>query len=130
MRFFPVVFLLSFAGVAVAEDANTVEALSEIGDSEVASMERQSIQSRGRDTAFEVSVKWRDPGQRPPDAPAGRVIRYVANCSEKTIVVAAVTTMDQNGRIRKRYLVPPGGADFLPAKEGSAEQRWMKDACG
>jgi hypothetical protein len=40
-----------------------------------------------------------------------------------------VATVDENGRMLKSYVVPPGGTDFVPAGEGSREARWLREAC-
>lgn len=116
-------------GIATAEDTYVVESLSEIRDFEAASLDTQSIEARGEITRFDVRVKWRDPGQRPPNAPASRIIRYAAKCGEKTLGVVAVAAIDQNGKMLKSYLIPPGGTDFLPVSEGSREAQWLKEAC-
>src|SRR5688572_7812635 len=108
-----------FAGILAAAEAYTVESLSEIRESETATMDSQSILVRGAEAGFEVRVEWRDPAQRPDGAPAARVIRYVAKCPDRTIGVAAVTILAPDGRILRRHLIPPGGADFSPVQEGS-----------
>jgi len=118
-----------FAGVAAAEEAQTAETLAEVRDFEVASLDSQSIEARDDTVRFEVVVKWRDPEQRPPGAAASRVIRYVAKCGEKTLGVVAAATIDQNGRMLKSYVIPPGGTDFLPTKEGSREAQWLGQVC-
>ncbi|HEX7812539.1 MAG TPA: hypothetical protein VF460_11575 [Burkholderiales bacterium] len=117
------------AGAATAEDTLTAESLSEIRDFEIASLDAPSIEARGGISRFDVRVKWRDPEQRPPNAPASRIVRYVAKCGEKTLGVAAVAAIDQNGKMLKSYVIPPGGTDFLPAKEGSREAQWLAQVC-
>jgi hypothetical protein len=117
------------AGAAAAQDTPTVESLSEIRDFELASLDTTSIESRGEVTRFDVRVKWRDPEQRPPNAPASRIIRYVAKCGEKTLGAVAVAAIDQNGKMLKSFVTPPGATDFLPAKEGSREAGWLGQAC-
>ncbi len=117
------------AGAAVAQDTNTAESLSQVRDFELASLDTLSIESRGDLTRFDVSVKWRDPEQRPPNAPASRVIRYVAKCGEKTLGLVAVAAIDQNGKMLKSYVIPPGGTDFVLANEGSREAQWLGQAC-
>lgn len=115
--------------VALAQGAYTVEELSEIRDFETAAMDSRSIASLGNDTRFEVHVRWRDPEQRPPTAPVKRVIRFLAKCKEKTLGVIAVVTFDDQNRMMKNYLIPPGASDFVPVKEGSREERWLKEVC-
>lgn len=129
MRFVFALVIAMFAGGGAAEDAQTAETLAEVRDFEVASLDRQSIEARDDTVRFEVVVKWRDPEQRPPGAAASRVIRYVAKCGEKTLGVVAAAVIDQNGRMLKSYVIPPGGTDFLPAKEGSREAQWFGQVC-
>jgi hypothetical protein len=119
----------ALAGVAIAEATDTAESLSEIRDFETVSLDTQTIEAKGDVTRFDVHVKWRDPEQRPPNAPASRIIRYVAKCGEKTLGVAAVAAIDQNGKMLKSHVIPPGGTDFLPVKEGSREAQWLGQAC-
>jgi len=122
-------FIAVFAGAAVADDAQTAETLAEVRDFEVASLDRQSIEARGDTVRFDVVVKWRDPAQRPPQAAASRVIRYAAKCADKTLGVVAAAALDQNGRLLKSYVIPPGGTDFLVPKEGSGESGWLGQVC-
>lgn len=120
---------LLLAPAAFAEEAYTLESLSAIRDFETADLDRQSIQRLGELTRFDVRVRWRDPEQRPPNAPASRFIRYVAKCGEKSMGVAAVATVDGNGKMLKSYVVPPGGSDFASPVEGSREAGLLQAAC-
>lgn len=129
MRTLFALLLALIAGTAAAQDGYSVETLSEIRDFEVASLDTQTIVARDDVTRFDVLVKWRNPEHRPPNAPASRMIRYVAKCADKTLGVAAVATIDPNGRMLKSYVIPPGGTDFLPASEGSREAKWLMEAC-
>jgi hypothetical protein len=118
------------AGVSVfAQGSGTIEELAIIRDFEVAQIDRQAVRIVGEEARADVRVTWRDPGQRPPDAPASRVIRYIVKCKDQTIGLAAVMTIDQNGKMIKRHVVPPGGWDFVPLKKGSFEERWFKEVC-
>jgi hypothetical protein len=124
----PIAFAL--ASAAFAQDApDTIEALSVIRDSETARLDQQTIQQRGDVTRFDVRVQPRDPEQQATDAPAGRFIRYVARCGEKSMGVAAVATIDRQGKMLKSYVVPPGAADFAVPADGSMEARWLAEAC-
>lgn len=129
MRIFLALTLGMLAGAAAAKEEHTAESLSEIRDFEVATLDIRSIEARGEGVRFDVLVKWRDPAQQPPHAPSSRVIRYLAKCAGKTLGVAAVATVDNNGRMLKSYVIPPGGADFLPAPAGSREAQWLDQAC-
>ncbi|HWH47781.1 MAG TPA: surface-adhesin E family protein [Burkholderiales bacterium] len=118
------------AGPAVfARDADTLEELAVVRDFEVVQIDRQTVRIAGDEARVDVRVTWRDPAQRPPDAAASRVIRYILKCKDQTTGVAAVTTIDQNGKMIKRFVTPPGSWDFVGPKPGSYEQRWLKEVC-
>jgi len=121
--------LVLLAGASGAADPDTAETLAQVRDFEVASLDTRSIEIRDGTARFEVRVQWRDPAQRPPQAAASRVIRYAARCADKTLGVIAVATLDQNGRMLKSFVIPPGGTDFLPAADGSREAQWLGQAC-
>jgi hypothetical protein len=126
----PVLALLLLAPAAAAQDSGaTLESLAVVQEFERAELDPQSIQSQGELTRFDVRVDWRDPAQKPPGAPAGRYIRFVAKCAGKSLRVAAVATLDDNGRMLKSHVVPPGGSDFLVPAAGSREAGWMQAAC-
>ena len=114
---------------AASHGADVVEALASISADETASLDAQSIQVRGDLTRFDVKVAWRDPAQRPAGTPANRIIRYVAQCTRKVLMVSAVATRDESGRMLKSYVVPPGAADFSAPAEGSREAGWLAAAC-
>ena len=114
---------------AFAGDADTIEQLAIVRDFEVAQIDRQAVRIVGDEARVDVRVTWRDPGQRPSEAAASRVIRYIVKCKEQMIGLAAVTTIDQHGKMIKRQVVPPGSWDFVPATKGSHEERWVKEVC-
>ncbi len=114
---------------AWAADPKTVEELAVIGQAESARLDKSTIVSRGDQIRFDVSVAWRDPAQRPEGAAATRVVRYVANCKDKTLSLAMVETSDQDGRTLKRYLVPPGTGEYAAPQAGSLEAGWLSQAC-
>jgi hypothetical protein len=112
-----------------AQDSGTIEELAIIRDFEVAQIDRQTVRIVGEEARVDVRVTWRDPAQRPSDAPASRVIRYIVKCKDRTLGLAAVMTIDQNGKMIKRFVTPPGSWDFVPPNKGSHEERWMKEVC-
>jgi hypothetical protein len=112
-----------------AQAADPVESLASIDEGESASLDRQSIQAQGGLTRFDVRVAWRDPAQRPAGAAASRIVRYVAQCGQGTLALAAVATLDTEGRMMKSYVVPPGGSEFAAPAAGSREADWIQAAC-
>lgn len=118
-----------FAAAAVAQSGQSAESLSKIRANDVASLDAQSIRAHDGLVRFDVRVGWGNPEARPPEAPASRVIRYVARCGEKTLGVAAVTTFGAKGTMMKSYLVPPDEMDFTPPGEETPEAGWLAAAC-
>jgi hypothetical protein len=114
---------------AAAPAAPSAESLATIGEAEVASLDANSIQSRGGVQRFDVRVSWRDAQKRPAGAAASRVVRYLARCEQGTMALAAVATLDDNGRMLKSHVVPPGGAEYAAPVAGSREAHWLQDAC-
>jgi hypothetical protein len=121
--------MMAAAIIAAAAPADGVESLAKIGEGEVANFDAQSVQSRGGMQRFDVRVSWREAQQRPPGAAASRVVRYVARCEQGTMALAAVATIDDNGRMMKSYVVPPGGSEFAAPGPGSREAGWLEAAC-
>jgi hypothetical protein len=120
---------VAFAGAAAAQADQAAESLSRLSANDVASLDTQSIRAHGGMAYFDVRVGWGNPEARPPEAPASRVIRYVARCGEKTLGVAAVTTFSAKGAMMKRYRVPPDEMDFASPREETAEAGWLAAAC-
>ena len=125
----PLMIALMVGASVYARDTDTIEQLAEVRDFEVARIDKATVKTLGGETRVDVHVTWRDLGQRPPDAPASRVLRYIVKCKDQTIGLAAVTTIDQNGKMIKRFVTPPGSLDFVPAKKGAHEERWVKEVC-
>lgn len=115
---------------ALAADPKTVEEVAVIRDAEVARLDRLSIRKAGDDARFDVGVAWRDPSLRPEGEPATRVIRYAAKCKDLTLALASVSISDPQGRLLKKYLVPPGSAEFSRPADGSRGAEWIEQACG
>lgn len=129
LRSIPFMILFLAGTSAYARNSDTIEELAEVRDFETAQIDKQTLRTLGEETRVEVRVTWRDPGQRPPDAPASRVLRYIVKCKAQTIGLAAVTTIDQYGKMIKRFVTPPGSWDFVLPKKGSHEERWLEEAC-
>lgn len=116
-------------GSALAQEDYTVESLATITESHHARFDPESLRKVGAITHFEVRVTWIEPEKRPPEAPATRYVRYLANCAEGTFAVAGVVLQDEVGRMLKNIIVPPGAWDYAKPLSGSRESEWMKRAC-
>lgn len=130
---FRIVFLATgilAAFSAVAQQSYSVEELAIVRDFEAVNFDPQSVRELGGLVRFEVMIRYKDPEQRPPEAPARRLIRYAARCSDAASTVTAVTLIDANGRMLKNIVVPPGGSDYVKPAVNSSEAQWVKRACG
>jgi hypothetical protein len=117
------------AQTAAAAPPATVEELAVVNEFEAAKLDRLGIQRAGDDVRFDVTVTRRDPARRAQGEAASREVRYLGRCRDKTLALSSVTTSDEHGRPIKRYLVPPGSAEFSPAPAGSQEAGWIEQAC-
>jgi hypothetical protein len=114
---------------AQAQDENSPEAQAVVKQGEVAHLNHDSIGEYGDARRFDVSIAWNDAeGKRPADHQS-RIVRYVANCKEGTLTVAAVGVFDRDGMLVKRMMLPPGAVDPTKPETGSPEARWLKDVC-
>jgi hypothetical protein len=114
---------------ALAQDAGSAESQATIKQGELGRLDRDSIGEYGPATRFEVSIAWNDAEGKRPAEHQSRIVRYVANCKEGTLTVAAVGVFDSTGRLMKRMMVPPGAADPLTPDAGSPQAKWLKDVC-
>jgi len=129
MKFRMAVAGLALHAAATAAAPSTVEELAAIGAAEEAKLDKLGIVRSGDGVRFDVAVTRRDSAQRPQGEPAARTVRYLGRCATKTLALSSVTTSDEYGKALKRYLVPPGGAQFSPPQPGSREAQWLDQAC-
>jgi len=115
---------------AAAAAPASVEELAVIQGFESAQLDKLGIQRAGDDFRFDVIVARRDPAQRTQGEPASREVRYLGRCKDKALALSSVTTNDEYGKPIKRYLVPPGSAEFSPPPAGSQAAEWITQACG
>jgi hypothetical protein len=108
----------------------TVEELAIIGASDEAKLDMLGIRREGDDVRFDVAVTRRDPAQSAKGEPASREVRYLGRCNDKALALSSVTTSDEYGKPIKRYLVPPGSAEFSRPPAGSQQAEWIEQACG
>ena len=118
------------AQAASAAPPATVEELAVVHEFEAAKLDKSGIQRAGDDVRFDVTVTRRDPAGRAQGEAASREMRYLGRCQDKTLALSSVITSDEHGRPIKRYLVPPGSAEFTRAPAGSQEAGWIEQACG
>jgi hypothetical protein len=123
--------LALFAGAAAAApDPGSPESLAQAKEGELARLDLQTIRKFGEAQGrFEVVVAWADSSRPAPEDYGPRQVRYMANCEEGTISLAAVGVFDRNGQLTKTMVIPPGGADPIKPEKGSQEAKWLQRVC-
>jgi len=124
----PFIVAVTLAGVPVqAQEAQDPETLAKIAEGEVGELDTTTIRKFGDiQGRFDVHVKRTD-GVRSTIAP--RVVRFMANCKEGTMVVAAVGLFDPSGQLAKTMVSPPGAIDAATPEKGSQEAKWLRTVC-
>jgi hypothetical protein len=123
--------LALFAGAAAAApDPGSPESLAQAKEGELARLDLQTIRKFGEAQGrFEVVVAWADSSRPAPEDYGPRQVRYMANCEEGTIALAAVGVFDRNGQLTKTMVIPPGGADPIKPEKGTQEAKWLQRVC-
>jgi hypothetical protein len=114
---------------AAAQGDYTVEALAAIADGQRAELDLTSARQLGSTTRFDVRVVWSEPSRRPQEAAARKLVRYLADCVKRELAVAGVGLEDDNGRMLKSAIVPPGTYEYFKPAAGSREAQWLDEVC-
>lgn len=130
----PLLFGLAVPAFAQQEAGSTqpepIEAAAQPQPGERASLDLQSIRRYGEvQGRFEVVVAWADPGTPRPAGLGQRRVRYMANCEEGTMTLAAVGVFDDNGSVLKTMVAPPGSLDPVKPEKGTEEAKWLRRVC-
>ena len=114
---------------ALAQDDSSPEAMAVVKPGEAVRFDRDSIRDFGQSRSFEIAIVWGDGGAAKPPGHLSRRVRYVANCSAGTLGVASVAVYDASGMLLKSMISPPGAVDPTAPAAGSAQARWLQEAC-
>jgi hypothetical protein len=119
------------AGTPVhAQEPGSPESLAQAKAGEAARLDLQTIRKFGESQGrFEVVVAWADSTRPAPEDYGPRHVRYMANCDEGTIALAAIGVFDRSGQLTKTVVVPPGAADPIKPEKGSQEAKWLQRVC-
>ena len=109
-----------------AHGDNSPEFYAAVEDGEEHEFKKDSIRVRANLTGFVVAIGGLEVA---PQTPAFRYVRFASKCEEQTLAVAGVTLYDNQGRMIKMMVVPPGGSEFIPPKPSTPEEEWLKEAC-
>ena len=116
-------------GTAQAQQSLDPETLAKVREGEVAELDRPSITKYGDiQGRFDVKIKRRD-GAESTDGTTPRTVRFMVNCREGTMVVAAVGLFDPGGQLAKTMVSPPGAIDPAKPEKGTQEAKWLQTVC-
>ena len=125
-----VVLALAVAGAAFAQDPASIESMAEVKAGERAQLDLQSIRRYGDvQGRFEVIVATADPDSERSDGSSSRRLRYMANCQDGTMTLAAVGVFDNSGNVLKTLVAPPGSLDPVTPEKGSEAAKWLRRVC-
>lgn len=131
-RFISLVIVTTALSGAIAhaqEAAHTPETLARVAEGEVGQLDTQSIVKYGDiQGRFDVFIE-RGDGAPSPDGTTPRRVRYMVNCQEGTMAVAAVGLFDRGGQVSKTMVSPPGAVDPVKPEKGSEEAKWLQRTC-
>lgn len=126
----PLIVSAALTGAPVlAQQAQDPEVLAKIGEGEIGQLDSTTIRKYG-DThgRFDVHIKRRD-GSPSRDGITPRTVRFMANCKEGTMVVAAVGMFDPDGQLAKTMVSPPGAVDPHVPEKGTQGEKWLRTVC-
>jgi hypothetical protein len=124
------VIALSLNLPAAAQGPEEAEALAQPRDGETAILDLQTIRKYGETLGrFDVNIVWMDTSLPRPLDYAPRRVRYMADCDESSMTLAAVALFDADGQVRKTLVVPPRASDPVKPEKGTAAAKWLQRVC-
>ena len=124
-----VTFLIFAVTPPLGGTAEAPEFYAEVKQGEKHQFEKDFTRSEAGLTRLMVTIKGVAEDQRPPDSPAYRKVRFVAKCELGTMALAGITLYDQQRRVTKVMVVPPGGSEFVAPTGGTPPSEWLEQAC-
>jgi hypothetical protein len=128
----PAALLILFLAFPVfGEEPLPIESLAQLKPGEKAQLDLQTIRRYGEvQGRFEVVVAAAETDAQPAaDAAVARRVRYMANCQEGTMTLAAVGVFDSSGNVLKSVVAPPGSLDPVKPEQGSEQAKWLRRVC-
>lgn len=122
--------LLAAPAVSQDQEPPSIESMAQIRQGEKAKIDMQSIQRYGDvQGRFDVIIAWADPGVIRPEGQATRRVRYMTNCEEGNMTLAAVAVFDGAGQVVKTMVAPPRSLDPVKPEKGTEEAKWLRLVC-
>lgn len=119
----------TLAASPVRAQTQDPETLARIAEGEVGELDTTSIRKYGDiQGRFDVRIKRKD-GAPSPDGVTPRTVRFMANCKDGTMVVAAVGLFDPSGQLAKTMVAPPGAIDAYVPEKDTQEAKWLRTVC-
>jgi hypothetical protein len=125
---YPLVLFLSLP--VLADQPTEAEIAAQIKAGEKAQLDLRSIQRYGDiQGRFEVVIAAAEPDAKAEDGAAARRVRYMVNCEDGTMTLAAVGVFDANGNVLKSLVAPPRSLDPVKPEKGSEQATWLRRVC-
>ncbi len=125
----PMIVATALAATLVHAQSQDPEALAKIGEGEVGELDTPTIRKYGETQgSFNVNIKRTD-GASSPGGITPRTVRFMANCKEGTMVVAAVGLFGPGGQLAKTLVAPPRSIDEVKPEKGTPEAKWLRTVC-
>ena len=116
--------------VAFAQADYTVESMAQVHDFEVGRFFPESVRESNGEYLFEVTIRYADPDDAPPQGAASRRVSYRARCDSRELSISLITLRNVKGQNVKMITVPPGAEEYFKPKRGSREDDWLYRVCG
>lgn len=125
----PMLVAATLAASPIRAQTQDAETLARIAEGEVGELDTTTIRKYGDiQGRFDVHIKRRD-GAPSPSGVTPRTVRFMANCKDGTMVVAAVGLFDPGGQLAKTMVAPPGAVDPTAPEKGTQEEKWLRTVC-
>lgn len=107
------------------------EVLAQAKPGEKMKFDLQSVKKYGDvQGQFDVIINWSEDADIPkPKDYTPRRVRYITNCQDGTMTVAAVGIFDQIGQITKTVVAPPRSLDPVKPEKGTPQSKWIQQVC-
>ena len=129
-RWLSSVALLVCSTLANGQEDYTVQAMAQVRDFEVARFFPDSVRESRGEHLFDVTIRYADPDEAPPQGAASRKVSYRARCDSNTLSVSLIVLRNVKGQTIKMITVPPGAEEYVKPPPGSREDDWLYRVCG
>lgn len=130
LKWIPILVLVAGGSPASAQESYTVEDMAKVRDFEIARFFPESVRESQGERLFDVTIRYADPDDIPPQGIASRRVSYRARCDNKELSISVIVLRNIKGQTVKMVTVPPGAEEFVRPAQGSREDDWLYQVCG